>query len=71
MEASNILSVVTAQDFSAWLGDHHQTAREVWMVVYNKSSGKQALSTEDAIETALCYGWIDSRVKGIKCLQKS
>ncbi|WP_053230446.1 YdeI/OmpD-associated family protein [Sandaracinus amylolyticus] len=45
----------------AWLAKHHETSRGVWLVTYKKSSGKQTFDYEQAIEEALCFGWIDSK----------
>ena len=47
----------------AWLARHHQSTREVWLVFYKAHTGKPALSYEEAIEEALCFGWIDSLIK--------
>jgi uncharacterized protein YdeI (YjbR/CyaY-like superfamily) len=48
-------------DWRAWLRKHHRTRREVWLVYYNKASGKPRISYNDAVEEALCFGWIDSQ----------
>ena len=37
--------------------------REVWLVIYNKDSGTPSVRYHDAIEHALCYGWIDSQAR--------
>ena len=44
-----------------WLSTHFETAREVWFVFPTKASGEPALSYNDAVEEALCFGWIDGR----------
>ena len=49
----------------AWLARNHASAAEIWLIFHKKSSGKQTLSLNDAIEEALCYGWIDGLVKSI------
>lgn len=46
-----------------WLDKHHATETEIWLVYYKKQSGKQSVRYEEAVEEALCYGWIDSKVK--------
>lgn len=44
----------------AWLRAHHATAAEIWLVYFRKDSGKPRLAYNDAVEEALCFGWIDS-----------
>ncbi len=53
----------TREAWRTWLAEHFETATEVWFVHPNKNSGKQAISYNDAVEEALCFGWIDSTVK--------
>jgi uncharacterized protein YdeI (YjbR/CyaY-like superfamily) len=45
----------------AWLEGHHQTARGVWLVYYKKESGRPRIAYDEAVEEALCFGWVDSR----------
>ncbi|UJR84642.1 YdeI/OmpD-associated family protein [Sandaracinus amylolyticus] len=45
----------------AWLAKHHRSSRGVWLVTFKKSSGKRTFDYEQAIEEALCFGWIDSK----------
>jgi uncharacterized protein YdeI (YjbR/CyaY-like superfamily) len=45
----------------AWLQEHHQTTPGIWLVYYKKESGKPRVAYADAVEEALCFGWIDSR----------
>ncbi len=46
-----------------WLDEHHATARELWLVYYKKHTGKRSVLYEEAVEEALCYGWIDSQIR--------
>ncbi len=48
-----------------WLRENHDKEKEVWVVYYRKSTGKPTISYNDAVEEALCFGWIDSIEKGI------
>ena len=53
-------------DRAAWrrcLEDNFETASEIWFVYPMKGSGEKSLSYNDAVEEALCFGWIDSTVK--------
>jgi uncharacterized protein YdeI (YjbR/CyaY-like superfamily) len=45
--------------WTAWLEQHHATASEVFLVFYRKATGTPTLSYDDAVEEALCFGWID------------
>ncbi len=47
----------------AWLQKNFDTETEIWLVFPRKSAGKPAISYNDAVEEALCFGWIDSNVK--------
>ncbi|MBQ6076357.1 MAG: YdeI/OmpD-associated family protein [Lachnospiraceae bacterium] len=45
----------------AWLAEHFETASEAWFVFPTKASGEKGVSYNDAVEEALCFGWIDGR----------
>ena len=47
----------------AWLKRNHRTCERVWLVYYKKGSGKPSVSYNDAVEEALCFGWIDSTLR--------
>lgn len=51
------------KNWRAWLQNNHERETEVWLVNPNKSSGKTRIQYNDAVEEALCFGWIDSTVK--------
>jgi uncharacterized protein YdeI (YjbR/CyaY-like superfamily) len=44
-----------------WLAENHLTSKGVWLFSYKKNSGKPHLSYDEAVEEALCFGWIDSK----------
>lgn len=46
----------------AWLAANHATARGVWLASWKRDTGRPAVSYEEAVEEALCFGWIDSTV---------
>ena len=50
--------------FEAWLSSYHGQTSEVWILVGKKGSGVASLSVEQALDVALCYGWIDGQRKG-------
>jgi uncharacterized protein YdeI (YjbR/CyaY-like superfamily) len=47
--------------WAAWLEEHHGDQDGVWMKLAKKSSGVESVSYADAVEVALCYGWIDGQ----------
>ncbi|MCU0914432.1 MAG: YdeI/OmpD-associated family protein [Planctomycetes bacterium] len=49
----------------AWLMEHHATVPEMWLVFYKKHTGKSGLTYVEAVEEALCFGWIDGILKRI------
>ncbi len=56
----NTLTVDGAEAWRAWLAEHHGREKLVWLVFFKKHTGKTAVSYQDAVEEALCWGWIDS-----------
>lgn len=63
MKLENTLYVTGRKAWRAWLAKYHKTETEVWLVYYRKETGKPRISYNDAVEEALCYGWIDSIVR--------
>ncbi len=51
-------------EWERWLEVNHDTAAEVWLRLFNKSAGEVPLSYGEAVEIALCFGWIDSLARG-------
>lgn len=49
----------------AWLARHHTAASHIWLVYFKKESGKPRVPYSDAVEEALCYGWIDGQTQVI------
>ena len=49
----------------AWLEENHAAAQEIWLVFHKKRTGKPGLAYDDAVEEALCFGWIDGILKRI------
>lgn len=65
MNKLETLYVANRNDWRAWLEKHFDTEKEIWLVYPKKSSGKPRISYNDAVEEALCFGWIDSTVRSI------
>jgi uncharacterized protein YdeI (YjbR/CyaY-like superfamily) len=54
---------VDRASWRAWLEANRESTRELWMVCYKKHTGRENISYDDAVEEALCVGWIDSLIK--------
>lgn len=63
MEIGRTLYVTEREAWRAWLAEHYQREPEIWLVYYRKASGKPRIAYNDAVEEALCFGWIDSIIK--------
>jgi uncharacterized protein YdeI (YjbR/CyaY-like superfamily) len=55
----------TPDDFRAWLEQHHDTATELWVGFHRKSTGRPSMTWAQAVDEALCFGWIDGKTKRI------
>lgn len=55
----------TAVEFRRWLEKNHATARELWVGYYKKASGRGGMVYREALDEALCFGWIDGITKSI------
>lgn len=53
------------EDWRQWLMENHQSRQSVWLIYYKKKSDKPSISWSDAVDEALCFGWIDSTKKTI------
>lgn len=49
----------------AWLEKNHDRSAEIWLIYYKKDSGKPRVPYEEAVEEALCFGWIDGKIRRI------
>jgi len=65
MEIGTTLYVKDRRQWRAWLAKHHKTAPEIWLIYYKKHSGRPRIPYSDAVDEALCYGWIDSITKPV------
>ncbi|MDT5072003.1 MAG: hypothetical protein QOH82_1323 [Mycobacterium sp.] len=55
-----VLDVRSPEQWEQWLESNHDTVTEVWVRLFNKAAGDVPLGYGDAVEIALCFGWIDS-----------
>jgi len=55
----------TRAQWRAWLRRHHHRNEGVWLVLWKKASGRAEMGYEEAVEEALCFGWIDSKPRAL------
>jgi uncharacterized protein YdeI (YjbR/CyaY-like superfamily) len=55
----------TPQEFRAWLEAHHAERRELWVGLHKKRTGLPSLTWSQAVDEALCFGWIDGQGKSL------
>ncbi|MEJ2103297.1 MAG: YdeI/OmpD-associated family protein [Ignavibacteriaceae bacterium] len=65
MQVTKTLYIKERKEWRDWLKKNHKTEKAIWLVYYNKSSGRPRIPYNHAVEEALCFGWIDSTVKKI------
>lgn len=65
MKVGSTLYAKNRAEWRRWLRANHQTAGEIWLIYYKKGSGKPRIPYNDAVDEALCFGWIDSILKPI------
>ena len=65
LDVSQATPVSSADEFDRWLGDNGASQRERIVAVYKKASGKQTVTFDELLDTALCHGWVDTQTKGI------
>ncbi len=58
-----ILSLHSQEEWELWLANNHASAGGVWLQFFKKGSGKKSLTYAEALDEALCYGWIDGQSK--------
>jgi len=63
VESSPTLRVENVSEWRNWLEKNCEKENIIWLIVYHKSSKKPSVHWHDAIENALCYGWVDSKAK--------
>jgi uncharacterized protein YdeI (YjbR/CyaY-like superfamily) len=54
----------TPAELEAWLEDEHESSAGIWLKIAKKGSGVQSVTYAEALEVALCFGWIDSQKRG-------
>ena len=65
MEIGETIYVTTREEFRAWLEKNHKIYKEIWLIQYKKFTQKPSIPYVDAVEEAICFGWIDGFEKGM------
>ena len=60
MKINNTIYVKDPKEWRIWLKKHYKTEDEIWLIYPKKATGKARIEYNDAVEEALCFGWIDS-----------
>jgi uncharacterized protein YdeI (YjbR/CyaY-like superfamily) len=65
MEIGETLYVTHRDDFRKWLEKNHKSKKEIWLIQYKKATKKPSINYIDAVEEAICFGWIDGLEKSM------
>ena len=65
LDVSRATPLSAASQFDQWLRDRGTTERELIVAIFKKASGKQTVTFDELLETALCHGWVDTQTKSI------
>lgn len=65
VQITTTLHAVTRAEWRAWLAENHASANEIWLVSYKTHTGRPKISYLEAVEEALCFGWIDGIAKSL------
>jgi hypothetical protein len=65
LDRLEVLSFADASRWESWLADHHDDRDGVWLRIAKKGSAARSVSVGEALEVALCFGWIDSHRKSL------
>jgi len=65
MEIGETIYVTTGDEFRKWLLKNHKSKKEIWLIQYKKATKKPSINYVDAVEEALCFGWIDGLEKSM------
>jgi uncharacterized protein YdeI (YjbR/CyaY-like superfamily) len=65
MEPEDFLNFDSAREWRDWLALNHAGEKEAWLVIRKKDSRRAGIGYSEALEEALCYGWIDGKMKSV------
>lgn len=58
-----IITFRKTEEFESWLSSHHSESDGVWLRIFKKGAEEKGISRKEALDEALCYGWIDGQAK--------
>ena len=65
MELDKAIYFADSSEWRQWLEKNHSTADNAWLVFYKRNSGTASISYDEAVEEALCFGWIDGKMRSV------
>lgn len=65
MEIGETIYVTTREELREWFEKNHSTRKEIWLIQYKKVTKKPSMNYVEAVEEAICFGWIDGFEKGM------
>ena len=65
MTKNHRIYLSSREEWRYWLEKNHLSKKEIWLIYYKKHTGKPRIPYDDAVEEAICFGWIDSLIKRI------
>ncbi|WP_328389119.1 YdeI/OmpD-associated family protein [Nocardia sp. NBC_00416] len=65
LDETPALTFGSTDDWETWLSGHHDTSTEVWLKIAKKNSPTPTVTIDEALDIALCFGWIDSHRRGL------
>ena len=65
LDVSRATPIAVASELDSWLLEHGAAERELIVAIFKKASGKQTVTFDELLETALCHGWVDTQTKSI------
>jgi len=65
MNTRQTLNVTSRREWRNWLSKHYKSKDGIWLLFYRKSSGKATIHYDEAVEEAICFGWIDGQIRRI------
>jgi uncharacterized protein YdeI (YjbR/CyaY-like superfamily) len=63
--SDHCIAFANREEWRVWLEEHHAAEQEAWLLIRRKGASRRLLTLEEAVEEALCFGWIDGALKSI------
>ena len=65
MKNAEVVYITNRKEWRNWLKENHNLKKEIWLIYYKRHTNKPRIPYNDAVEEAICFGWIDSTIKNI------